>query len=631
MKKEELKIALLDMKFNKNKTVHDYDIFNNNSKKSILREIMNLMKEDITNFSFDDINDLTYMFQALDLLSFFIKGDRILQKQIIKMLGDFHVQIVNIIKNRPDDLDRNARGRYEILKNIVDKIEDTNLRLIYLPLDTYDDAKNEFIYYLIFVYKNYDLVKSSIKLYPHIVNLRNNNESILEIVIDRYLSHLNDYLNNFDLLPEFMYYKDILKLILEDEKLSYSTADKKNYLKKIKKFAREHNYQNKEQKERFTYYINFLTMSLNGDDTSYFEDINYEYDTSETFNNAVQSEAYKIYINTSFTDFSNDNIIVTYDDPAPFEIDDALSVTKDGNDLILHVYISNVVDSIPLSSILYDEAFKRSESKYIDERCIPIYPSILSLDKLSLIEQKVRPAFNYHFRFDMSRGKLNDFKVEKNNIKVTKNLLYEDFDNAFYKGTGDPEFVRLVYDLCQISPIIEKTFNKDKIFFEATNCKSISMGKKVNANAMLYTGYNVAEWFYEHKLPFPFRNCKISDEKIDRLKELRKSLLLPEDKRKEFNRIILNEYPRAYYSSKCEGHSPLGVPYYGTITSPLRKDIDSLGERVEDKFMLNTYTDDDIEFYADLVDKTCKNVNSRTHINKMYEEAYASKLTAGRK
>ena len=221
MTKEELKDILLDMKNNK-KSIYDYSLFREYSKKTITRDLINLVKEDVNTFSFDDTNDLTYIFQVLDLLSYLIKEDKILQKQIIKMLSSFHEKLVNFIKSRPKNLEKNAKSRYELLKNIVDKLEDTNLRLMYLPLDSYDEAKNKFIFYLIFEYKNYDLIKSSIKLYPHIVNLRDNEGSLIEKVIDKYLEHLNSYLEDFNNLPELIYYKDVLKLILDDEKLSFS-------------------------------------------------------------------------------------------------------------------------------------------------------------------------------------------------------------------------------------------------------------------------------------------------------------------------------------------------------------------------------------------------------------------------
>lgn len=629
MTKNDLKDILLDMKNNK-KTIHDYEEFNGLSKKTITRDLINLIKEDLENFSFDNANDLTYIFQIFDLLSYLIKDDKILQKQVIKMLTSFHEKIVNIIKNRPKELSKTARREYELLKNIVDKLEDTNLRLMYLPLDLYDEAKNKFIFYLIFEYKNYDLVKSSVELYPHIVNLRDNDGNIIEKVIDKYLSYLNKYLKNQNFLPQFAYYKDILKLILNDEKLEISTPDKKNYLKKIKKFANENIYTRKEEKEKFTYYINFLTLSLDGYDTSKFEDLDYEYDVSESFSNAIISEAYRIYLSLD-KELSNDYYIVSFDEKGANEIDDALSIQKDGSDLILGVHIADITNDIKLSSIIDDEAFRRCKSIYIFDECIPMYPSILSSDKLSLIEKKTRPVFSYYFRFDMSKSTLKDFNVVKENICLSKNATYNEFDSALYKGSGDKTFVKLVYDLCQVSPITEKSFNKDSMYFEVNNCIGANLGQKVVANSMCFTSFNIAKWFFEKNIPFIYRNHTLSDEKLDRLKELKRNLLMLNNQKNEFNRILLNEYPKAFYSSECLGHYGLGIKCYGTVTSPLRKYSDSLAERAVDTFIINNYNDDDILFFKDLIDKTCKNISSRVHFNKMYEKAYAEKLIARRK
>ena len=101
-------------------------------------------------------------------------------------------------------------------------------------------------------------------------------------------------------------------------------------------------------------------MSLNGDSTDEFENLEYKFDIQEEFNPSVQSEAYKIHINFAENFFSNDFKIVSFDKEGTIEIDDALSVRKDGGIIIFGVHIADPTKKIkPILSVFLSINFPK--------------------------------------------------------------------------------------------------------------------------------------------------------------------------------------------------------------------------------------------------------------------------------
>ena len=172
------------------------DVITIYDKKYLLKKIIDIISWDMRNFKYYDNNDLTYVFTGLKLINELVDS-KFLQNLTIKKLEEIHKTVVNHIKRRPEKMDKTSKGRYELLKNIIFKIEDISLKIMYLPISSYDKNKLEFIYYLIFDYKNFDLVKNAIEKYPHLVNLRENGKSLIEYVVENYLMCLKHYLDNY--------------------------------------------------------------------------------------------------------------------------------------------------------------------------------------------------------------------------------------------------------------------------------------------------------------------------------------------------------------------------------------------------------------------------------------------------
>lgn len=72
-------------------------------------------------------------------------------------------------------------------------------------------------------------------------------------------------------------------------------------------------------------------------------------------------------------------MIFTIDGDDTKDIDDAISVKKDGNNYILGVHIADVSNYAKVGTALYDSAFSRGTSSYLADTVIPMLPHQLSM------------------------------------------------------------------------------------------------------------------------------------------------------------------------------------------------------------------------------------------------------------
>ena len=625
---EGLKEVLINHRKIKNQREKNFNALNNDKLDRLITTILQIFEDEMLSFSFDDTNELTYLFLILDMLSL-VENNKNLEMIASTRLKKIHHDIKEIIVDRPTYLDKNANSRYEILKNLITKMEDVMLRIMYNPTSDYDKTKSEFIAYLIFKYKNYDLVETAIEKYPHIVNLRNNSISLLEGVVSSYLEKLKFYLDSHcdDGLEKLIYYKDIYKLLLSNEKLVITVPTRRNILKKIKTFIEETDYSQKQVREKKAYYTNYLLSSIDEEKMPY-EDLDYEFDIEKRFNSAIYSEVRFLVQDEDNYTTNNTDKIISFDAEDTINIDDALSVRVDGNIYILGVYIADPTPSIEKSLIIRDEALKRGRSLYYQNECIaPMLPLELS-KKYSLFEGKVRKTINCYFYFDISTNSLIDFRITNEPVRLFKNLTFNDFNNAYYKGKGHKKVNELVNNLCEISPILEKHFRRDAIFKEINKSNEKDVGAKVVSNCTIMTNYYVIKEFIENNIGCIFKNHVLISEVIEKMRNLKEKLILLNDDNINYSNILKNEYPKPYYSSVNKGHAGLDLDCYGQITSPLVRFPDNINIIGVKKFMIgNPYSEKDLELYQKLVEQTCEGINSRTYYTKKYEKEMAKRLS----
>ena len=191
---------------------------------------------------------------------------------------------------------------------------------------------------------------------------------------------------------------------------------------------------------------------------------------------------------------SNNNRIITIDDPNSPDLDGAFSVIKDNDGYILNVYISDVPTFLRDNRILCNEAFLRGCTMYVRDyknRCninIDMLPECLSHHYLSLNLEGYKNVITFSFFIDCN-GIVNLNKIFRERI-IINNKLSPIIAKEIISTNDDygvlQNDLRNYKELCKL--VCSKSINK---FLRSLNYNNIS--DLVGFSSVLvnyYIGYN---------------------------------------------------------------------------------------------------------------------------------------------
>jgi exoribonuclease-2 len=125
----------------------------------------------------------------------------------------------------------------------------------------------------------------------------------------------------------------------------------------------------------------------------------------------------------------------TIDDEDTREIDDALTLSYSGNEIIVGIHIADVSSFIRKGDPLDIEAARRSSTIYLPTTTVRMFPDQLSTGLASLNAGEPRPAYTVEVRFDEQGNRLG-YRIALSTILVDKRWSYEEADRAL--DAGDP-------------------------------------------------------------------------------------------------------------------------------------------------------------------------------------------------
>lgn len=306
---------------------------------------------------------------------------------------------------------------------------------------------------------------------------------------------------------------------------------------------------------------------------------------------------------------------VTIDGEDAKDLDDAITLSKEGDIYKLGVHIADVSNYVTENSPLDKEALKRGTSVYLVDRVIPMLPHKLSNGICSLNQGEDRLALSCIMDIKPS-GEIISHKIEETIINVDRRMSYTSVNKIVELGDEEErekykEFIpmfELMYELADI--LRKRRFKRGSVDFDFPESKIIldDRGKPVeikeyernNAHRiieefMLAANQTVAEEYFWQELPFVYRIHEVPDsEKILQLgifvnnfgyilktdangevhpKEIQKLINNVKDKPEEalISRLALRSMRQAKYSVSCEGHFGLAMKYYCHFTSPIRR------------------------------------------------------------
>ena len=338
----------------------------------------------------------------------------------------------------------------------------------------------------------------------------------------------------------------------------------------------------------------------------------------DTFSGEVMREARSIPYEVTIpkgenrTDFRN-LLTVTIDGEDAKDLDDAITLSRQGDGYELGVHIADVSNYVKEGAPLDKEALERGTSVYLCDRVIPMLPRELSNGICSLNAGVDRLALSCVMQVD-ARGNVIGHQIVESVIRVDKRMSYTGV-KAILEGQPHPEGEREdIRELCFLmkeaaAVLKEKRRKRGAIDFDFPESKIVldkdgyptdihpyerNVATDIIEDFMLLANETVAEDYFWQELPFVYRTHEEPDpDKIARLdtfirnfgfymktgrehfhpKEIQKLLFSLEGEPEEalISRLALRSMKQARYSTLNVGHFGLSTQYYTHFTSPIRR------------------------------------------------------------
>lgn len=305
--------------------------------------------------------------------------------------------------------------------------------------------------------------------------------------------------------------------------------------------------------------------------------------------------------------------MVTIDGEDAKDLDDAVSISKEGPVYHLGVHIADVSHYVTEGSALDKEALKRGTSVYLVDRVIPMIPHKLSNGICSLNQGEDRLALSCLMDID-EKGNIVGHRICETVINVDRRMSYTSVkkilvDNDTNEIMKYKELVPMFHMMEEVAELLrKKRFARGSVDFDFPESKIIldenghptdikpydrNVATKIIEDFMLAANETVAEDYFWQDMPFLYRTHENPDpEKMRKLatfinnfgytlrltddlrpKEIQKLLSEIEgsDAENLISRLTLRSMKKAKYTTECVGHFGLAAKYYCHFTSPIRR------------------------------------------------------------
>lgn len=253
-----------------------------------------------------------------------------------------------------------------------------------------------------------------------------------------------------------------------------------------------------------------------------------------------------------------DVTMVTIDGEDAKDLDDAVSVSFDGEKYHLGVHIADVTNYVQENSALDREALKRGTSVYLVDRVIPMLPHALSNGICSLNEGVDRLALSCLMTVNR-QGEITDYEICESVINVNKRMSYTVVKELLEGGASEngtepetkeenpgalsgksldlsqyEELLPMFREMETLAAILrEKRRKRGSIDFDFPECKIYldkeghpidirpyerNVATDIIEDFMLAANETVAQHFYWLELPFVYRVHDVPD--ADRIQKL---------------------------------------------------------------------------------------------------------------
>ncbi len=343
------------------------------------------------------------------------------------------------------------------------------------------------------------------------------------------------------------------------------------------------------------------------------------YGLSEGFSEKIMNQVERVSKEVSEADMAGrldlrDWQMVTIDGEDAKDLDDAVSLTMEGENYILGVHIADVSNYVQEHRALDVEALERGTSVYLVDRVIPMLPHALSNGICSLNQGENRLALSCIMTINQ-KGEVIDHQIAETVIRVDRRMSYTQVKKILVDRDE-----KLIAEYDELVPMFQRMevlagllrsrrMKRGAIDFDFPETKVIldddgtpvdirpyerNVATKIIEDFMLIANETVAQDYFWQEVPFVYRTHDNPDsEKIRKLstfihnfgysihigtdevhpKELQKLLEKIEGTPQEalISRLTLRSMKQARYTTECSGHFGLASKYYCHFTSPIRR------------------------------------------------------------
>ena len=386
------------------------------------------------------------------------------------------------------------------------------------------------------------------------------------------------------------------------------------------------------------------------------------YDLPTSFPEKVLNQAERVAKDVSIADMAGrmdlrDWQMVTIDGEDAKDLDDAISITRDGNNYILGVHIADVTNYVQENSALDREAVKRGTSVYLVDRVIPMLPHTLSNGICSLNAGVDRLALSCIMTIN-AKGVVIDHTIAETVVRIDERMSYTSVKKILEERDADEierykQLVPMFELMAELSGILrEKRRQRGSIDFDFPETKMVldengrpidikpydrNVATKIIEDFMLLANETVAEDYFWLEIPFVYRTHESPDEdKVKKLatfinnfghslhisnkevrpKEIQKLLAKVEGTAEEalISRLALRSMKQAKYTPENTGHFGLAASYYCHFTSPIRRYPDLQIHRIIKENLRGRMNDDRRAHYDAILTEVAKKSSERERL-----------------
>ncbi len=279
-------------------------------------------------------------------------------------------------------------------------------------------------------------------------------------------------------------------------------------------------------------------------------------------------------------------MIYSIDPEGAKDLDDAISLQRDGESIKLTTYIALPTSSLTRDDSAFADALEQRETLYFARGKRSMLPDALEAAH-SLSDAQERAALEVKMRFDASNVAIcKDVRVRATSVQVDKALTYAQARALLRAGDTD------MRDLAWLSAQLFRARNTHALALfdgDAAEHGLYMTGEgiiehahrahMIVAEAMILTNRALAEWCRARALPIMWRNHRAQSEDAG-VTEAFAQARVRGDAREMFLLApkLMHCLARATYNRTREEHFGLGLDGYAHFTSPLRRAADLINQ-----------------------------------------------------